>query len=104
MTEETDGLEPDSDISKKIRELSARQTILTNELAKYKAAASDRMSTAAISIGFFSPAAAIIINPSSMTGLDYDRGLLLMFATCNWFVLSLALHNLGRYVLRKELI
>ena len=46
MTEETNGLEPGNDIPNKIRELSARETIQTNELAKYKAAASDRMSTA----------------------------------------------------------
>jgi len=59
----------------KIKDVSAQETTRTNELAKYKAATADRMSTAAISIGFFSP------------GIDGGRALLLAFATCNWFVL-----------------
>jgi hypothetical protein len=71
----------------KIKDVSAQETTRTNELAKYKAATADRMSTAAISIGFFSPAAAIILNPAPMTGIDGGRALLLAFATCNWFVL-----------------
>ncbi|MBB3233224.1 hypothetical protein [Phyllobacterium endophyticum] len=87
----------------RIKEEIKREKTHANELAKYKAAAADRMSTAAIAVGFFGPSAAIVLNPDIMINIDVGRSLLLIFATCIWFVLFSALHNLGRLILRKEL-
>lgn len=87
----------------RIKDEISLEKMHANELAKYKAAAADRMSTAAIAVGFFGPSAAIVLNPDIMIKIDIGRSLLLVFATCIWFVLFSALHNLGRLILRKEL-
>ncbi len=68
----------DDELVKKLEKISenefndviAREKTHANELAKYKAAAADRMSTAAITIGFFAPASAIVLNPGQMMDLN----------------------------------
>ncbi len=74
-----------------------------SEIGKYVAGAFDRLSTAAIVLGFIGPVAGIATNPSSIHQFDWEKTIWLIVASLVWIVISIVLHMFGRNTLRKGL-
>lgn len=92
--------EPRSD---ELEEQAIKLKTQKSEIGKYVAGAFDRLSTAAIVVGFMGPVAGIIANPSSIHQFDWERTIWLILASPVWIVISIVLHMFGRNTLRKGL-
>lgn len=81
--------------SRQLQEIIALEKMRNNELQKYIAAALDRLSTASVAVGIFTPSVYMVAN---------GTGYLPQFATIMYSVgMSMALHIYGRIILRTGL-
>jgi hypothetical protein len=72
-----------------------------NEIVNYSSASLDRLSTAAVVVGFIGPAAALMSNPEATLSYDSRRWIFVIVSSVYWLVTSYGLHITGKATLAR---
>ncbi|CAN7539064.1 hypothetical protein LJR231_003887 [Phyllobacterium sp. LjRoot231] len=72
-----------------------------NEIVKYFSASLDRLSTAAVVVGFIGPAAALMSNPEVSLSYDSRRWIFVVVSSVYWLAAAYGLHITGRATLAR---